>query len=54
MKYIPGIIIGILTNALFWVLYTQSGDIVGSISITMVICISLVSIVYILGHRKKE
>jgi hypothetical protein len=61
MKYIPGIIIGIITWALFWVLYIQSGNIVCSIGISAGICISLMGILcykdirlYMLGRRKKE
>ena len=39
-------------NGVFWFLYTQTKDIVGSIGITAGVCITVFGILYMLGKRK--
>ena len=51
---IGGLFVGTFTNVVFWVLYTQTGNISVSIGITAVICIVLSGVLFWLGQVDKR
>ena len=53
MKFrISGFIVGALINAVFWVLYISTGNVVSSIGVTAVVSIVLIETLRRLGKRK--
>ena len=52
MKLIGGCIAGAFINVVFWVLYTQTGNIVPSMGITAVVCIGVFSALRRMDKRK--
>jgi hypothetical protein len=52
MKLISGCIAGAFINVVFWVLYTQTGNVVPSVGITAVIVIGVFSALRRMDKRK--
>ena len=57
MKLTGGFIVGAFINVVFWVLYTQTGNIISSIAITAVVSTGfiatfLIATLKMLGERK--
>jgi quinol-cytochrome oxidoreductase complex cytochrome b subunit len=52
-NWLPGVFVGVLTNVTFWVLYSFTENLVGSIGITAGVGISASGILYMLGRIKR-
>ena len=52
MKLTSGFIVGAFINVVFWVLYTQTGNVISSIALTAVASTGFIAILKMLGERK--
>jgi len=52
MELTGGFVVGTFINVVFWVLYTQTGNIISSIAITAVVSTGFIATLKMLGKRK--
>ena len=53
-KWIGVAFFGVTTQVMFWITYTQTENIVGSIGITAGVCISISGVLYWLGKLDQQ
>ena len=52
MRFLRGCIAEAFINVVFWVLYTQTGNVISSIAITAVVSTGFIATLKMLGKRK--